>query len=127
MNNTHFNCLRLNLCQESQKPRILSRDFSQPDQSGSDTDRQTNRQTNRRSTYRRSKTRRGVDLEKIQLKIGKLYIASSTSFMLLQNLGNVQFERFTQDLKDCLHRNKCTEVIKIIQSLGHLQSIFKDM
>ena len=60
MNITHFNRLRLNLCQESQKPRILSCDFSQPDQSGSDTDRQINR----RSTYRRSKPRRGVDLEK---------------------------------------------------------------
>ena len=33
------------MCQESQKTRILSRDFSQPEQSGSDTDRQTNRQT----------------------------------------------------------------------------------
>ena len=41
MNTTHFNCLRLNLCQESQKPKILSLDFSQPDQSGLDTDRQT--------------------------------------------------------------------------------------
>ena len=41
MNTTHFNCLRLNLCQESQKPRILSRDFSQPIRNGSDTDKQT--------------------------------------------------------------------------------------
>ena len=45
MNTTHFNCLRLSLCQESQKPRILSLDFSQPDQLGSDTDKQTDRQT----------------------------------------------------------------------------------
>ena len=41
MNTTHFNCLRINLCQESQKPRILSRDFSQPIRNGSDTDIQT--------------------------------------------------------------------------------------
>ena len=40
MNNSHFNCLRLNLCQESQKPSDLSRDFSQPIRSGSETDRQ---------------------------------------------------------------------------------------
>ena len=59
MNTTHFNCPRLNLCQESQKLRILSHDFSHPDQSGSDTDRQTDR----RSTYRMSTPHRGVDLE----------------------------------------------------------------
>ena len=41
MNSTHFNCLRLNLCQESQNPRILSRECSQPIRNGSDTDRQT--------------------------------------------------------------------------------------
>ena len=41
MNTARFNCLRLNLCPESQKPRILSRDFSQPIRDGSDTDRQT--------------------------------------------------------------------------------------
>ena len=41
MKTKHFNCLRLNLRQESQKPRILSRDFSQPIRNGSDTDKQT--------------------------------------------------------------------------------------
>ena len=63
MISTHFN-LNLNLCQESQNPRILSRDFSQPDQSGSDTDRQTDRC----STYGRSKPRREVDLDNTQIK-----------------------------------------------------------
>ena len=41
MNTSHFNCLILKLCQESQKPRILSCDLSQPIKNGSDTDRQT--------------------------------------------------------------------------------------
>ena len=40
MNTLNFNCLDLNLCQESQKPRNLSHDFSQLIQMGSDTDRQ---------------------------------------------------------------------------------------
>ena len=39
MNISHFNCLRLNLCQESRKQKNLSCDFSQPIRIGSETER----------------------------------------------------------------------------------------
>ena len=76
------------------------------------------RKIRKNQIWSKSVTEKMVELveKKLNLKIGKLEIASSTSSKLLQNLGNVQFKRFSQDLKDCLHRNICTEVIKIVAS-----------
>ena len=58
MNTTYFNYLRLNLCQESR-----NQEYSFLANKKQVRYRQTDKQTDRRSTYRRSKPRRGVDLE----------------------------------------------------------------
>ena len=57
----------------------------------------------------------------IKFVIGKLDVADSTNSSLNNHLGNGQFSSIWNHLQDCLDRNNCTEVGKIMESIGNLQ------
>ena len=57
----------------------------------------------------------------LKLFIGKLDLADLTNSSLNNHLGNGQFSSIWNHLQDCLDRNNCTEVGKIMESIGNLQ------
>ena len=58
----------------------------------------------------------------LHFDIGKLDIAFLAKTGLLSKVDNVQFGRWRKDLQNCLHENRCVEVMNQMKSLGHLQS-----